>query len=178
LNDPDVFILRSVDQKLSREQRYTLFLINLIFGGLIFTSDYIEEYSPEEERLFQIVYRAKVLPGSYPGAERPPVGSREIAEDDPERPHIILERVFFDRVYMIYFTIKSQEYLAVCNLGGKAKQVVLPTEPAGKGYFQRKYGMLPKGAQVSLGPYETRCFLRTVSIEPALIKEDPFSALI
>ena len=178
LNDPDVFILRSVNQKLSQEQRYTLFLINLIFGGLIFTSDYIEEYSPEEKRLFQSIYPSKGLPTSCRVGECRPAGCRTITEDNPERPYIILERVFLDQVYMIYFTIKSQKYLAFCNLGGKAKQVVLPTDPEGKGYFQRKYGILQKGAQIRLEPYESRCFLRTVSIDPALINEDPFSALL
>lgn len=45
VNDPDVFILRSGDQELSDDQRFTLFLMNQIYGGLVFTSDDPDEYS-------------------------------------------------------------------------------------------------------------------------------------
>lgn len=44
INDPDVFLLRESNQKMTIFQRETLYYMNLIFGGLIFTSDNISEY--------------------------------------------------------------------------------------------------------------------------------------
>ncbi len=50
INDPDVFLLRDENIFLNYNQKYTLFLLNLIFGGLVFTSDNINNYT--EEKLF------------------------------------------------------------------------------------------------------------------------------
>jgi alpha-galactosidase len=47
-NDPDVFLLRSKNINLSSDQKLTLLLVNSIFGGLLFTSDNVAEYTPDE----------------------------------------------------------------------------------------------------------------------------------
>lgn len=47
-NDPDVFILRDRGNKLTDKERYTLFLLNNLFGGLVFFSDHIGEYTAEQ----------------------------------------------------------------------------------------------------------------------------------
>ncbi|MFO7731280.1 MAG: alpha-galactosidase [Spirochaetia bacterium] len=52
VNDPDVSILRTERHKLSREEQYTLFLVNRVYGGLLFTSDNPMEYSREELQLY------------------------------------------------------------------------------------------------------------------------------
>src|SRR6056297_498626 len=52
VSDPDVSILRTERHKLSREEQYTLFLVNRVYGGLLFTSDNPLEYSPKELQLY------------------------------------------------------------------------------------------------------------------------------
>lgn len=64
LNDPDVFILREKNQKMSIGERKVLLYLNMLLGGLIFTSDHIGEYSDEEMSLYldSLKYKdAKVL---------------------------------------------------------------------------------------------------------------------
>ncbi len=58
-NDPDVFILRDKNQHLSKDQQYTLYIINQLFGNLIFTSDDISTYSPSAQNLYQQQFPAK-----------------------------------------------------------------------------------------------------------------------
>lgn len=53
INDPDVFILRENNQNMSKNQRETLYYINLIFGGLLFTSDNISTYDKEKMELLK-----------------------------------------------------------------------------------------------------------------------------
>jgi alpha-galactosidase len=48
LNDPDVFILRKEKQHLSVAQQHTILTINVLLGGLLFTSDDLGAYSPEQ----------------------------------------------------------------------------------------------------------------------------------
>jgi len=51
-NDPDVFILREHNQKMSRQQRRSLFIINQIYGRLLFTSDNPADYDRDTLRLY------------------------------------------------------------------------------------------------------------------------------
>jgi len=51
-NDPDVFLLRDTNIKLSKNQKETLFWINQLFGTLLFTSDDISQYNKEQEKLY------------------------------------------------------------------------------------------------------------------------------
>ena len=44
LNDPDVFLLRDTNMKMSFRQRAALTTINALFGSLLMTSDNISEY--------------------------------------------------------------------------------------------------------------------------------------
>lgn len=89
LNDPDVFIIRSKNNKLTQNQRYTLLLLNLIFGGLVFTSDNISEYTEEELKLYKSIF---------------PIKEKTIV------------KVIFLEVVKIIFKINSNEYLALSNL--------------------------------------------------------------
>lgn len=56
LNDPDVFILRDQDNKLTQAERYTLFLLNNLLGDLVFFSDHIGEYTSEQLSLLKSMY--------------------------------------------------------------------------------------------------------------------------
>jgi alpha-galactosidase len=57
-NDPDVFILREDSHGLSRAQQNTLFIMNVLFGNVLFTSDNVGSYSGDVlkkyKQLFQI----------------------------------------------------------------------------------------------------------------------------
>lgn len=53
LNDPDVFLLRDENIFLNKYQKYTLFVLNLIFGSLLFTSDNINNYDKEKLSLYK-----------------------------------------------------------------------------------------------------------------------------
>lgn len=50
-NDPDVFLLRDDNIKLSKEQRKSLITINALMGSLLMTSDNISEYDEEKMEL-------------------------------------------------------------------------------------------------------------------------------
>jgi len=53
VNDPDVFLLRDTNIALSENQKKTLALANWLFGGLVFTSDDISQYTVQQRSLFQ-----------------------------------------------------------------------------------------------------------------------------
>ncbi len=48
LNDPDVFLLRSSNIKLSKQQRQALTIINALFGSLLMTSDNPKDYNQQQ----------------------------------------------------------------------------------------------------------------------------------
>ena len=54
-NDPDVFLLRDNNIKLSKAQREALSKLNALFGSLLFTSDNIADYDEEKNKLFDQV---------------------------------------------------------------------------------------------------------------------------
>ncbi len=53
LNDPDVFLLRDNNIKLNKKQKITLFIINSIFGSLVFTSDDFSKYNKWQKQLIK-----------------------------------------------------------------------------------------------------------------------------
>lgn len=81
VNDPDVYILRKDRNELSPEQRYTLFLVNQIYGGLLFTSDNPAEYDPETLDLYfsQFPLRKKDIIEADEGYVRFRIGTLEYA---------------------------------------------------------------------------------------------------
>jgi alpha-galactosidase len=62
-NDPDVIMLRSIDNELNYAQRKTLLLINLVLGGMLFISDNIKLYDENERYQFLSIFpiREKVI---------------------------------------------------------------------------------------------------------------------
>ncbi len=93
LNDPDVFILRDKENKLSNDERYTLFILNNLLGDLIFFSDHIGEYNAEQLKWLRSMYPL-LLPVI-----------RNIEETN--------------QVYHITFTINDREYHLYTNLGNQ-----------------------------------------------------------
>ena len=52
-NDPDVFLLRDENIKLSKEQKRALVTINALFGNVLMTSDDIGNYDEEKKQLLE-----------------------------------------------------------------------------------------------------------------------------
>ena len=53
LNDPDVFLLRDDNIKLSNKQKEALLIINSLFGSVLMTSDNISDYKDEQKKLLE-----------------------------------------------------------------------------------------------------------------------------
>ncbi len=58
-NDPDVFLLRDTNIKLTSTQKKTLALSNWLFGSLLFTSDDVSTYSQDQKEIYESVMRLK-----------------------------------------------------------------------------------------------------------------------
>lgn len=104
-NDPDVFILRDGKpgvnaNKLTRRQRHTLFFLNNLLGGLVFLSDHIGEYTPEQKEL--------------------------LAEMFPNQETEIINLAARNDVYTIEFKASDQEYIALANLSRRPARQQLP----------------------------------------------------
>ncbi len=93
-NDPDVFILRNDNNKLTPHQQYTLLIINVLCGNLIFTSDFIGNYSNEQWSEFQLIFELQ---------------NSEIKE---------VQNLTNDK-YLISFHQGGKRFVAVCNLSNK-----------------------------------------------------------
>jgi alpha-galactosidase len=57
LNDPDVFLMRDSNLKLSEIQKRTLFIVNYLFGSLLFTSDNTAGYNDVKWAIFNMTGR-------------------------------------------------------------------------------------------------------------------------
>lgn len=55
-NDPDVMILRNLNNKLSPDERYTLCVLNNILGALVFSSDNVALYGADEHLLYAATF--------------------------------------------------------------------------------------------------------------------------
>lgn len=93
-NDPDVFILRNNNNNLTTTQQYTLLIINTLCGNLIFTSDYVGEYSVEQRSEFEFIFQLK---------------NSEVKE---------VQNLTEDK-YLIHFNHKEKRFMAACNLSNK-----------------------------------------------------------
>lgn len=58
-NDPDVFLLRQENLRLSDTQKELVLRVNTLLGGLLFTSDPLHRANPEAERQLQWLHRWK-----------------------------------------------------------------------------------------------------------------------
>lgn len=134
INDPDVFILRDSNNKLSQDDKYSLFLLNNIFGGLVFTSDNPSEYSHDQLELYRSMF--------------------------PLRTKDILAVKENDYTYEIRFQIGDLEYLVFSNLSDAAKSFNLRegyyySNDGGEKDNKYIYG----GGDITLRPHQSRCFL-------------------
>lgn len=98
-NDPDVFIIRTENNKMSRDERHTLFILNNILGNLIFFSDDISKYGEEEMKLLKCMF--------------------------PMVNPIVKSVSGYENTYKINLWAKGKEYLVLSNLGEKQADVKL-----------------------------------------------------
>lgn len=59
MNDPDVFLLRDSNNKMSLDQRKLTARINSVFGSLLFVSDNVDEYSDEQRKVLDSAFTKK-----------------------------------------------------------------------------------------------------------------------
>lgn len=97
-NDPDVFILRDEMQKLTPTQQYTLLIINVLLGDLIFTSDDLDHYSEEQWSEYLSVFKWR-----NSAAQK----VKTLAKD----------------IFQIEFLHEEKRYIARCNLTGERFQM-------------------------------------------------------
>ncbi len=137
LNDPDVIMLRSEQTSMSTEQRYTLLLVNNLFGSLIFTSDDIDSYDEQTLSLYESLF---------------PLRTKHISSSETA-----------DGVTVTRFSIGERAYLAVINLTSKRRTWVIPEVPGAVLFTSGLQGERPltvsSGESVTLPPHTSRCML-------------------
>jgi len=126
-NDPDVFVLRSGNHHLNKRQQYSLFLINNIFGDLLFTSDNISAY---DSTAFKTYF------SSFPLVKRTDVKVKVVE----------------DNRYIVHFISGGRNYHVLLNLKNQKWKFCLP---AGK-YVNALNGKMVGPAQkIILKPFES-----------------------
>jgi alpha-galactosidase len=104
VNDPDVFILRKNNNNLSNNEKFTLFLINVLFGNLIFTSDDISEYDENEKAMcfWQFTISDRVIQNV----------------------------IYSGELFKIIFYSQKKYFIAVCNLHDSETEIELDIQYA------------------------------------------------
>jgi hypothetical protein len=170
-NDPDVFFLRrlSFDTApfdpfvalqelrwgkripLTNQEKYTLFLLNNLFGRLVFTSDDIDEYAEDTMSLYL---------SSFPLRDKQDVRVSLVGAP-PEFGEV-------GGCYEIRFRIESLQYLVIANLSNEAFEAELHQS----GFVREENGtgrFYEKGVKVSVEPHASICILEEPAGEIALV---------
>lgn len=92
LNDPDVFLLRDDNIRMSDTEKYTLYIANRIFGSLLFSSDNIKSYNPRKQKMFDQIITHKDI---------------NITQVKHQRNGLV----------EVFFTEDKEKYIALLNLG-------------------------------------------------------------
>lgn len=128
-NDPDVFILRNDSNQLSKDQRYTLFLINRVLGGLVFTSDNIKEYTEGQMKLYQTLFTLK--------------------------DKVILRAEMGDLFQLVY-TAGGKPFCLISNLTAKNVETEAPCTGMVQNADEPNI-KISKGQKLKLRPYQSVC---------------------
>lgn len=140
--DPDVFFLRSNNNKLNNHERYTTCAVNNIMGQLTLMSDDIRLYSAQEHRLYA---------STFPKVQMHVESSESIGAD----------------VYRVLYTANGRRYRTYVNMSPLPHQVRLPEGREDTDiFFEQQNPLLGNevlwhkaGDQLLLKPHETRTFL-------------------
>ena len=152
-NDPDVFLLRSKNIFLSIDQKLTLLLVNSIFGSLLFTSDNLAEYTPDEYERYlshlplveKKINSVRTLEGFY------------YYEQLSSLAQLIKGLNPYETVYKIEFKVANRSYTAIINLGSKYIDVSL--EPGL--YYDSISRNFYADSLIKLAPYASACLLHS-----------------
>ena len=140
-NDPDVFILRRENNKLTEVEQYTLFVMNNLFGSLLFTSDDVSRYSPEQMALYRRMF--------------------------PARPRQLGAMTESQGLYRIPFEIDRRSYLALTNFSGQPRQAGLSTGYWFNSDMDGGNDRFISGPEtILLSPHETAVFLKIGPDDP------------
>lgn len=155
VSDPDVFILRSENNRLSDVQKKTLFLVNCIFGDLLFMSDFLGSYSASERArylsLYPVARRRITSVVSWDEVYRWTEPSSLAQLLGGVRPYANLVGVEFE----IDAPTGKRRYLAAFNLGGKLVAIDLP-----EGEYWNGRIFLSGGSRLNLPPFDSVCLYR------------------
>lgn len=151
-NDPDVYFLRQDGVLLNEEQKQTLFFVNQLFGSLLFTSDHVGKYSPEQMARYlsqfplkkKVIRSVTVLDGYYRWKEKGTV-RKFLARDSAYKA--VLETVF---------TADGREYVAYINLGPELVHIRLKS---GQYFDNRGFEFYSGGRDLAVPPYGSVCLL-------------------
>ncbi len=130
-NDPDVFNLRSGDNRLLPGEKYTLMLVNLTLGGTVFTSDSMGSLNDEEYKTYLSIFPS----------QRKEIHSVQILEAD---------------VFLIKFSIRNYHYQLLVNLSDTEYQWNNSHPLA---FNSRKYGFLFDQKIMKIPPHESLLLL-------------------
>ncbi len=134
-SDPDVFLLRDGVAKVNRNrlnphQRYTLFFLNNLLGGLVLFSDNVDGYTKEQ---------IQTLRSGFPALE-----ARVVRVSQEQG------------LYRLEFTVGKKRYLAYANVSASPREAVLEDSL----FFHPELFVLHPGTTLRLEPYQTRCLFQ------------------
>ncbi|KAJ2955501.1 hypothetical protein NQZ79_g8497 [Umbelopsis isabellina] len=147
-NDPDAMILRSQDNKLTSDEKYTLCVLNNILGHLVFISDNVSQYSEQEHLLY--------------GKTFPKVN-----------PIIHSVKEIEDEVYRIDYTVpaswkKGNRYTTFVNLAPIPRWINMDSNSKDSWYFEAvspldpsDQFLWPPGIKLMLRSHQTRTFFES-----------------
>ncbi len=135
-NAPGCFMLEDGGfagaNRLDCHQRFTLFFLHNLLGGLVTFSDRVNRYTAEQLKIFRLA-----------------VPFREAEIKDMRRE---------GEMWRIYFTAQRRSYLACCNLEERRREVALE---AGY-YYHPELFLIEGESIIELAPFQTRCLLEVV----------------
>lgn len=144
-SDPDVFFIRSNNNQLTKEEKHSLLIINMVFGQLVLMSDNVDLYDKNEHKLYSSIF---------------PKPKAQVKE---------LKSIGND-VYQATYTCNGREYLFVTNLSPVPFTAKLPLlEDSAHGHYFERSNVLISGSrvdwlapqsQVFLKAHETRAFMK------------------
>jgi hypothetical protein len=155
-NDPDAILLRTQDNKLTSDERYTLCVLNNILGDLVFTSDDVSQYNEKEHLLYA---------GTFPKV-KPVIHSVKEIEDE---------------VYRVEYTVpatwkKGNRYTTYVNLAPIPRWFNLHANDQPTIFFEAVSPLDPidafvwqSGAKLMLRSHQTRTFFESSNSDQSIL---------
>ncbi|KAI7902159.1 glycoside hydrolase superfamily [Cokeromyces recurvatus] len=148
-SDPDVFFIRSNNNKLTKEEKHTLLIVNLVFGQLTLMSDNVQFYDKQEHTLYSSIF------------PKPVAHVQELVS------------IGLD-IYQASYQCNGRDYIFISNISPLPFMAQLPLASNGEyDYFFEHSNVLMNGGshvdwyrsqtQLFLKPHETRIFMRIAS---------------